>query len=124
MASQELIETAIASHGAWRARLREAAATGTSDVDLARVKRDDLCDLGKWLYREADAVDRRSASYGRVRQVHAVFHLEAARVLELALQGRQAEAEAAMAIRTPFASMSAALAAALTAWRDGVGVMA
>jgi hypothetical protein len=124
MASQELIEKAIASHGAWRTRLGQAIVSGTADVDLARVKRDDLCELGKWLYREADSIDRRSATYVRVRQLHAAFHLETARVLELAIQGRQADAEAAMALRTPFASTSAALTAALAAWRDGVGVLA
>jgi hypothetical protein len=123
MASQAMIEQAIASHGAWRTRLGQAIAAGRADVDVAKVKRDDLCELGRWLYREADSIDRRSPGYTRVRQLHAAFHLETARVLELAVQGRQADAEAAIAMHTPFAATSAALTAALAAWRDGVGVL-
>jgi hypothetical protein len=122
MATTDVIEAAITGHGAWRTILQHAIETGTSSVDIARAKRDDRCELGKWLYREADARDRRSPSYARVRELHQAFHVEAARVLDLALQGRKPEAEAAMAMRSPYASASAALSAALKAWREGVGI--
>ena len=122
MATTDVIEQAITGHGAWRTILLHAMETGTSSVDIARAKRDDRCELGKWLYREADAADRRSPSYARVRELHQAFHVKAAQVLDLALQGRKAEAEAAMAMRSPYASASAALTAALKAWREGVGV--
>ena len=122
MATTDVIEQAITGHGAWRTILLHAMETGTSSIDIARAKRDDRCELGKWLYREADAADRRSPSYARVRELHQAFHVKAAQVLDLALQGRKAEAEAAMAMRSPYASASAALTAALKAWREGVGV--
>jgi hypothetical protein len=52
-----------------------------------------------------------------VRELHARFHLEAARVLELALAGKRGEATAAMALGSPFATVSSKLTAAMTAWR-------
>ena len=124
MAGKDVLDGAIAAHGAWRTRLRQAIASGKTDFDIAKVKQDNQCAFGKWLYEELPAADRNSPRYARVRQLHATFHVEAAKILELAVRGQKAEAEAAMAMRTPFAGASAALTAELTAWRDSLPVMA
>jgi methyl-accepting chemotaxis protein len=79
------------------------------------VRRDDLCAFGQWLM--GDAALREAPLYADVLALHARFHLEAARVLHIALEGRAQEAAAAMEPGSDFDEASSALVAALAAWR-------
>ena len=111
--STDVITKAIAAHGQWKQRLREAVATGKSEWRPEVVKTDNACDLGKWIYGEAKASMPGHPGVEEVRRLHAEFHQEAAKVLTLALLGRRAEAEAAMALNSPFSRVSTALVGAL-----------
>ena len=61
--------------------------------------------------------------YKTVHDLHARFHLEASHVLELALAGRREDAKSAMAMGSPFATVSSKLTTALTAWKKAMGVV-
>jgi hypothetical protein len=54
--------------------------------------------------------------YAEVKALHAAFHVAAADVLALALAGRTAEATAAMAPGSTYATASMRLVNALSAW--------
>ena len=89
------LDKAISAHAKWKIRLREAIDTGHSEWRPETVRLDNICDFGKWLHALPDS-EKTSAYWKRVQKLHAEFHVVAAKVLRLALEGRKREAEAAM----------------------------
>ncbi len=112
---RDQIKQAVGAHAMWKARLRDAIATGTSDVSVAQSGRDDACKFGQWLGSLSPELAR-STHATEVRALHATFHREASKVLALALDGRAADARTAMQQGAPFASVSAELTQAMTNW--------
>lgn len=110
------IDHAIAAHARWKSNLRQAIETGRSDYTVERVRPDHVCEFGRWLL-DRPVAEKLTQHYRTVRDLHARFHMEAARVLELALAGKRDEANAAMAIGGPFSKISTKLTAAITAWK-------
>jgi len=111
----DALTAAISAHLAWKTHLSIAIGSGESRFQVDEVARDDLCALGRWLM--GDGALREAAPYAEVLALHARFHLEAARVLALALEDRGEEAAAAMERGSDFDEASSALMAALAAWR-------
>ncbi|MCC7014184.1 MAG: CZB domain-containing protein [Planctomycetes bacterium] len=106
----------IAAHGEWKARLREAIDSGHSTWTVESVRSDNSCDFGKAFY--ALPQEQQNCERGRrVRERHAAFHVEAARVLELALSGRRDEANRAIASGSVFTSLSSELTRTLMEWQ-------
>ncbi len=88
------IETAIAAHENWSARLL-AVIKGTSGEDLKPeiVCLDDRCDLGKWLHGPGRERLGRYPAFSVLVARHKHFHMEASTVLSLAHSGDQPKAE-------------------------------
>lgn len=116
MANPEEIKKAIGAHGLWKQRLREAIDKGKSEFTVERVKPDNLCDFGKWLYSLPPA-ERNTDNWKKVQQLHAEFHQEAARILALALGNQKAQAESGIAPNSKFATLSSTLTSAMMAWQ-------
>jgi hypothetical protein len=110
------IDKAIAAHAKWKFYLREAIETGKSDRTVESVRPANVCAFGKWLY-SLPAPQKLTEHWKKVQDLHAKFHIEAAKVLELALAGHQAQAKDAMAPGGPFATVSSHLTTALMAWK-------
>ncbi len=117
MSLVEEINKAVAAHGMWKARLRQAIDAGKSDFSAAGVSVDNQCDFGKWLY-SLPADDHQSPHWQKVHDLHAKFHKEAARVLALALGGKKSEADAGLATGSQFAKISLELTGAMIAWKN------
>jgi hypothetical protein len=116
MVDEDILSEAIWVHGTWRQKLRQAIDTGHSHLVADRVAVDRDCEFGAWLY--ALPPDERDPEHWRlVRDLHAQFHAEAARVLELALNGGKTEAEKAFNRGSEFRKRSAALVEALMHWK-------
>lgn len=115
------INNAIAAHGRWKTHLRQAMETGKSERKAEAVRSDNLCEFGKWL-ETCSTADKATERWRRIRELHAEFHKEAARVLALALAlaGRKSEAEATLALGSHFSKISADLTLALVAWKDSL----
>ena len=137
---REHITKAISGHRRWKERLAIAIASGTggftpedvkkpsrwlaiaiavgtSDFDPEVIKLPDRCEFGKWLYGTNISPDMRgSPYYTKVLDVHAQFHVEAATILSLGLQGDKARAEMLMAPGSKFDSLSATLTELLEEW--------
>jgi len=108
------IDAAIALHESWKARLLNAIETGSSEWAPRTVKADDQCDFGKWLYGcspDAKALPR----YNIIKQLHAQFHVEAGRILEIALLGHKDNAVVELAGQ--YAKLSSSLIAELVGWK-------
>lgn len=110
----EHINSAMAAHRAWKTKLRSAIQTGSSEWTPRTVKTDNQCDFGKWLYG-CPPEERTSPHYSIVKKLHAQFHLEAGRILEIALIGHSDNAIADMAGR--YARISSSLVAELLKWK-------
>lgn len=118
MANIEELDKAIGAHGMWKTRLKVVIDTGKSDVSVETIRQDNQCAFGKWLYGNTHtAVDKASSHYKKVKELHAQFHVTAARVAELALKGKKAEAEAMMASGGEYSAISANLTRAMMEWK-------
>jgi len=109
----EQVQAAIGAHGMWKARLRQAIDTGSSDFKVDVVRQDNQCAFGKWLYGEGKGGFPSMADYEQARRLHAEFHGEAAKVLAHAVSGRPKEAHDAMQPGAPFVHVSSALVGTL-----------
>jgi methyl-accepting chemotaxis protein len=110
------IDKAIAAHGAWKIRLKDAIHTGTSAVTAETAASDNHCAFGKWFY-DIPAEIRESDTGRTVHDLHAGFHTAAGKVLALALAGKKQEAEAELERGSEFATVSARLISVLMEWK-------
>jgi methyl-accepting chemotaxis protein len=118
MINVEMIQKAIAAHASWKARLRSAIDTGKFDVTPAVIKADNQCEFGKWLYgADFTAADKQTQNYRAAMDLHAKFHLEAAKVVQLATSGHKDEASVAMGLGGSYTQASSALTKELVQWR-------
>ncbi len=121
MANIEEINKAIAAHGVWKQRLRQAIDSGASEFTVENVQPDNRCDFGRWL-NSLPVGDKSCEHWKNVQGLHARFHIEAARILNLAIQGNQQEAEKALAFDSQFANLSAMLTSSMVKWKAHLGV--
>ena len=119
MSIADEITKAVGAHAQWKQRLRSAIDTGKSDFDPAKVKTDNNCDFGKWLY-SLDA-EKNSTDWKNIQALHADFHKEAGQILDTALKGNKVAANAALDLGKPFTSISSKLTSALMAWKNKAG---
>jgi len=111
------IDRALAAHGSWKSRLKEAIRTGQCRAGAAEAGVDNACEFGKWFYGLQPS--ERETQNGRdVRALHAEFHRVAAEVLDLALAGRREEADRLLEGGGKFAQATAKLTFALIGWKS------
>ena len=115
---KEELQQAILAHGQWKVRLESAIATGKSEFRPETVKPDNNCVFGKWFYGLPES-EKNSKFYAEVKDLHAQFHLAAAKVLELAIAGKPDEAMKLMT-EGEYIRSSAKLILALGRWLNSV----
>jgi hypothetical protein len=108
------LQVALASHAMWKHHLASALADGRVPKGLEEVRREDACAFGAWLLG-TEAL-RQAAAFAPVRALHLRFHAEAARVLELVLDGQREAAARSLSPGGPFDQASRDLADALERW--------
>lgn len=87
-------KTALEAHIKWKLRLKGVIdGTGTEVLDPRVVSKDDQCVLGKWLYSDGQKKFGNLPAFKDVVNAHAHFHKCAGHTLELALEGKNTEAE-------------------------------
>ncbi len=117
MTTHQQIVKAIGAHSLWKSRLERVIAQGISDISVTVVRQDNQCDFGKWLYGpDLTEEAKRSAHYKECLHLHRQFHLAAAKVMTLALAGKQEDATRAMGPMSEFANSSAKLSKAMMTW--------
>ena len=111
------INKAIAAHGMWKARLHDAILNGNSEYDPATVSTDTACEFGKWFHAIPVAA-RSNEFWPKIQELHARFHKEAGRILQLAVSGKTDEAhEQMMDLQGAFVTISSELTNTLYAWK-------
>lgn len=89
-------DDAIAAHIKWKVRLSQFIdGTSTEKLQSASICKDNLCDLGKWIYGEG-ASFKALPHYQDLVKKHANFHLCAGDVVKKVEGGDKAGAKAAL----------------------------
>ncbi|MCF6359818.1 MAG: CZB domain-containing protein [Cyclobacteriaceae bacterium] len=110
------IDKAIASHGMWKMRLKNAIQTQTSEFDVAFVRVPNNCEFGKWLDKDRMVLSRYPV-FNQIVQLHKDLHIETAVIMQMALARKAAEATARIAVGSNFASISSKLTIAMMGWK-------
>ena len=104
-------DDAIAAHIKWKVRLTQFIdGTSTEALVSANICKDNLCDLGKWIYGEG-AKFKAAAHYQDLVKKHANFHVCAGDIVKKVEGGDKAGAKAALG--GPFAGASKETVAAI-----------
>ena len=116
------IELAMSAHGAWKTRLKNAITSGKLDAPINVIESDNQCVFGKWLYGPTlTASEKTTATYAEIKRLHAEFHKCAARVAELAAEGKKAEAMGILEGNGLYSTVSGKLMLALMQWKQAIG---
>ena len=115
MSKSDEIKKAIGAHGMWKTRLRSAVDTGHSEFTVDKVKADNNCDFGKWLHGLPND-EKKSEHWTKIRDLHAKFHVEAAKILESAVTGKKEVAAKGLDAASEFSKLSAGLTTAMMNW--------
>lgn len=110
------VSAAINAHALWKAHLGTAITLGSAPFKVEDVSRDDRCRFGQWLH--GLRAEKSAPQFEVVRELHARFHQEAARVLALALEGKPDEARTLVAPDGVYATTSAQLVEAMLRWSE------
>lgn len=112
------LDKAIGAHGMWKARLKQAIATGKVDTPTDTIRKDNECAFGKWLHGSSlNTEEKNTPEYKKVRDLHAHFHKCAARVAELAQNGKKDLAEQMLSVDGEFGEASHKLTQAMMDWK-------
>jgi Chemoreceptor zinc-binding domain len=75
---------AVEAHRKWKERLTAyVQGTSTEKLDYTAIRRDDQCNLGKWIYSSGIAAMGNSPVFHQLKSKHAHFHVTASRIVEL-----------------------------------------
>lgn len=112
-------DDAVAAHIKWKIRLSQFIdGTGTEKLDSAVIAKDNMCDLGKWIYGEG-AKYKAAAGYKTLQALHANFHKCAAEVVKKVEANDKSSAKAMLS--GAFASASKETVGAIMQLKKEVG---
>ena len=112
------IDNGLKSHRAWKNQLKDSIELGDYDISVATISVDYECAFGRWLYGPTlSEEDKSSPEYAEVRQLHAEFHKTAARLVQLAVSGKIAEALQMFGQGSEYTLASYRFAQALKRWK-------
>lgn len=109
---QEQISNAISAHGFFKGRLFLAVQQGKHDFDVDAIRRDDVCEFGRWLR----SLDGSVPVPKEIRSLHAQFHLCAAEVVARLNANDAARAREMIGLGSDFAQASMRLTRAMMDW--------
>lgn len=75
------IEKAIQIHLEWRDKLLKEIKKTTHDFDITKIKKDNCCKLGQWLYEEIPEKFKDNENYKSLKIAHKQFHEKSAEIL-------------------------------------------
>jgi methyl-accepting chemotaxis protein len=91
-------------------------------MDVATIGKDNLCQVGQWLYGEGKTRYGSKPEFQKALEKHKAFHVQAGKIASLINAGKYAEAEAALGNGTAYASASLQLGAALISLRKAAAL--
>lgn len=115
------LNQAIDRHAEWKTKFRRAI-SGHETMDAEAISKDNVCELGKWLYGEAKGKFGKYGSHAECVAKHAAFHAEAGKIARAINAKKFAEAEAMLNSGTPYANASSAVGLAILHLKKEAGL--
>ena len=106
------LENALDAHSKWTEWLKAIASSGEK-IDVETIKRDDCCELGKWLHSSGGMVYGHSPRFTRLVATHKEFHAIAGAIAQEISDSSYKVAESMLQAGTPFAYASEEVAMAI-----------
>ena len=103
--TQVRLDNAIRAHADWKIKLR-GAIQNKETLDVETIRRDDCCELGKWLHGKGRSQYGARPSFTHLIEEHRHFHEEAGKVAQTINRGAYQEAQRQIAADSPFARAS------------------
>jgi chemoreceptor zinc-binding protein len=91
-------------HRDWNTKLR-LYINGSGEIDYKVVQKDNLCELGKWIYNEGQQYSSLK-EYQDLKSTHADFHKTAAEIVKLVDNGKIDEAKTNLEAGQKFRKLS------------------
>src|SRR3989344_1675301 len=113
------LDSAIKAHAQWRTKLRDAAKKH-QQLDADTIRRDDCCELGRWLHGKGQGSYGALPAFQSLVDKHRDFHEVAGALAPTLNRGNYADAEQALAGNTPFSQASGAVGAAIIQLRNSL----
>ncbi|MES2928524.1 MAG: CZB domain-containing protein [Pseudomonadota bacterium] len=113
------LDSAIKAHAQWRTKLRDAAKKH-QQLDADTIRRDDCCELGRWLHGKGQGSYGALPAFQSLLDKHRDFHEVAGAIAQTINRGNYADAEQALAGNTPFSQASSAVGAAIIQLRNSL----
>src|SRR3989344_3439854 len=113
------LDSAIKAHAQWRTKLRDAAKKH-QQLDADTIRRDDCCELGRWLHGKGQGSYGALPAFQSLVDKHRDFHEVAGAIAQTINRGNYADAEQALAGNTPFSQASSAVGAAIIQLRNSL----
>ncbi|MFN3830154.1 MAG: methyl-accepting chemotaxis protein [Tepidimonas ignava] len=110
--SQFDFDAAIKAHQQWRIKLRNAILKGDK-LDVATIRRDDCCAVGKWIYGAGGQRYGSLPLFTTLVEQHRKFHQETGHIAELVNAGKTEEANRLMQGESAFIRAGRAVVATL-----------
>jgi hypothetical protein len=107
------LDRAHAAHQLWKVRLQESVSARTT-LDIATIKRDDCCELGKWLYSDGHKQYGHKPQFKRLLAKHTNFHLVTGVVAKIINEKHFDEATAMLRDFSLFSTASADVCVAIS----------
>ncbi len=112
VASVITLEAALHSHQQWKDRLRRAV-RNRELIDTSSIRRDDCCDLGKWLYAGSQQHYWGKPEFQSLLLHHREFHMLTGAVADVINQQQYELAEAYLSNDTQLAQSSSEVGGAI-----------
>lgn len=106
------LENALDAHSKWTAWLKAIASSG-EPLDVDTIKRDDCCELGKWLRSPGGLSYSSSPRFTQLVSTHKEFHAVAGAIAHEISVSAHKVAESMLQAGTPFAFASEEVAMAI-----------
>jgi len=103
---------AIQKHVQWKLKFQQAVAA-SRPMDPLVLAKDNQCELGKWLYGEAQALYGTRTAHAQCLVRHAAVHVEAGKIAAVLNAQCKEEAKGMLANGSPFSEASNAFILAL-----------
>ncbi len=114
------LDDAIAKHVEWKVKLRSAMIK-KEKLDPDAIRRDNACELGKWLHGPGQTQHGRHGSFPELVQKHAEFHKQAALVATEINAGHNDKATQMLDAGSSYSSASSAVGASIARLKKEIG---
>lgn len=102
-------DDAIKAHASWKMKLKLYIQKPDGSLSSEVVSKDNLCELGKWIYGEGEIKYGKHPEFSSLKKNHTLFHKCAANVIKKVDSGENVSEDIALGSSSEFSNASTAI---------------